>query len=100
MTYLEMALRAVPVSYVTPPTVPGREAARPCLRCHGECEEGELFCNEECFRVWKVERERRRKAIKKYEINEERHIGREATAPIHPPPSHEINERSPRGEGD
>ncbi len=42
-------------------TLPGREAARPCLRCRSECAEGELFCRAECFARWLLERAERRR---------------------------------------
>jgi hypothetical protein len=41
--------------------LPGREALRPCLRCHAECPEGELFCRKNCFVLWKAERTVRRR---------------------------------------
>jgi len=42
-------------------TLPGREAAQPCLRCRSECAEDELFCRAECFARWLLERAERRK---------------------------------------
>lgn len=65
MTYLEMALRVSVRAAEPAPSEPGREPDRPCIRCLEPCAEGELFCSEGCFALWKAERsDRRRRAFR------------------------------------